>query len=182
MRTLLLLTACWLTSSVSAFAADRTVSAFSSLDGKHAVGVADSNADKDAQIDYFTQICPGYAGIEIIHEGGDLRSYLKIRKGKTVTTLNELPGVLPKEFAWEFPHVSAGLIEWRGTLKGDVFQPYAIIFRVSGSDSTAEKPVSKTCLVVASIAPDGTAKLIGSAMGKDENAKAAAMADKLKKG
>jgi hypothetical protein len=158
-------------------AADRVVTAFSSLNAKHALGVADSEHDKKAEIDYFTQLCPGYAGFEIIHEGGDLRSWLRIRKGKTQTALNGLPGILPKGFAWEFPSVTGELIEWRGVLNGDVFQPHAIIFRVSGSENEGAKPVTKSCLVVAALAPDGTAKLLGAFMGKDEDKKAAALAD-----
>lgn len=162
-------------------AEDRVVSAFSSLNAKHALGLTDSAADKNAEIDYFSRICPGYAGMELIHEGGDLRSWLKVRKGKKVTALDGLPAILPKEFAWEFPDVSGELVEWRGVLKGDVFQPHAIIFRVTGSDSTkGDKPVTRSCLVVASLAEDGTAKLIGAAMGKDEDKKAAALADKAK--
>jgi hypothetical protein len=162
-------------------AGDRVVSAFSSLNAKHAVGLTDSSTDKDAEIDSFSNICPGYAGMELIHEGGDLRSWLKVRKGKTVSTLDGLAQVLPKEFTWEFPAVSGELVEWRGVLKGDVFHPYAIIFRVTGSDSSkGNKPTSRTCLVVASLAEDGTAKLVGSVMGKDEDKKATALADKSK--
>ncbi len=162
-------------------AGDRVVSAFSSLNGKHAVGVTDSESDKDAQIDSFSNICPGFAGFELIHLGGDLRSWLKLRKGKTETELNGFLNLLPKECAWEFPSVTGELVEWRGVLKGEVFHPYAIIFRVSGSDSSkGDKPVTHSCLVVASIAADGTAKLVGAAMGKDEDKKAAALADKSK--
>lgn len=162
-------------------AQDRIVSAFSSLNVKHAVGLTDSAADKNAEIDYFSRICPGYAGIELIHEGGDLRSWLRVRKGKTVSKLDGLPDVLPKEGVWEFPFVSGDLVEWRGVLKGEVFHPCALIFRVTGSDSTkGPKPVSRSCLVVASVAEDGTAKLVGAVMGKDEDKKAAALADKSK--
>jgi hypothetical protein len=45
-------------------AADRVVSAFSSISPKHVLSFANSESDKNEEIDYFTQLCQGYAGYE----------------------------------------------------------------------------------------------------------------------
>src|SRR5512134_896536 len=85
--------------------------------------------------DSFTQTCPGRDGYEITHLGGDLRSWLRMKKGAldfdTMDKITLVPG--------SFPHVTGTKLEWRykeGKLLG-------WIFRMGANQEDKGKNVSK---------------------------------------
>lgn len=67
------------------------------------------------------------------------------------------------------------VVEWRGIKKGDVFTPYAIIYRVEAQDPEDYDKSYSTLLVIA--LNKGDAKLLGVAHGKNEDAEAKKLAD-----
>jgi hypothetical protein len=67
------------------------------------------------------------------------------------------------------------IVEWRGVLEGNVFTPFAIIYRVTAQDPEDHGKSLSTLLVIA--LNKGDAKLLGMAFGKNEDAEAKKLAD-----
>jgi len=63
----------------------------------------------------------------------------------------------------------------RGVLEGDVFTPFAIIYRVTAQDPEDHEKSRSTLLVIA--LNKGDAKLLGATFGKNEDAEAKKLAD-----
>ncbi len=160
-------------------AEEKIVSFYSSTNAKHVASISNSEREKDPEIDYFIDLCPGYGGYELVHSGSDLRSVVNIKFGDKISklfgdTMNQAPG--------QFAHKANDVVEWRGTLKGSHFVPHAIIYRFSGSTEPDDngKQLEKTNLIVVAL-NKGDAKVLGSLSGKDEGEKARQLADSVLK-
>jgi len=159
------------------YAQEKIVSFYSSTNTKHVASIANSEREKDPEIDYFIDLCPGYGGYELVHSGGDLRSLINIKFGKKVS---DLFGPTMNLAQGSFAHKSNDVVEWRGTLNGSHFVPHAIIYRLTGySEVDANgKQQEKTSLIVIAL-NKGDAKVLGSTKGKDEGEKARKLADSV---
>jgi hypothetical protein len=152
--------------------AGKITSFYSSTEAKRVAVISDSSLEKEPEIDHFKHLCPGYGGYELLHLGGDLRSWIEVRyQGKTsdlyAGTMNAGRG--------HFVHKINDTVEWRGTLDGDVFTPHAIIYRVSAQDAENVNKHHTTLVVIA--LNKGDAKILGTASGKNEDADARKLAD-----
>lgn len=168
---LLLLTLCI---SCTAVYAQAPVSEFTTTDPKKVRILEDSTREKNPEIDHFRHLCPGLGGYQVIHEGGDLRSWLNLKiNGRTTDlmsgTLTGLPG--------QFPSKANDVVQWRGLRKGDSFQPYAIIYRMRSS-TDEEKPKTIDTFVIIRLDKENS-KVVARVPGKDGNEKAEQVADKL---
>ncbi len=162
-------------SSVVAFS-NKVTSFYSSTNRKHVAVLESSEHLENPEIDYFVELCPGYGGYELLHQGGDGRSTVEVKYGEKVSdlyraTFKASPGT--------FSHVANDVVEWRGVVKGKSFIPHAIIYRYSGTVDE-EKQTQKSVLLVIAI-NKGDAKLLGACSGKDESQKARALADSILK-
>lgn len=152
--------------------AGKITSFYSSTDPKHVAVLSDSAQEKDAQIDHFEHLCPGYGGYELLHRSGDLRSWIDVRfQGKT----SDLHAATMNAGQGHFVHKQNHTIEWRGILKDTVFTPYAIIYRVNAQDPEHPDKSHSRLIVVA--LNRGQARILGTASGKNEEADAKHIAD-----
>ena len=103
--------------------------------------IESSDNDPEAQIDYFTEECPGKDGYRIFHEGGDLRSWIVIKQGNKV--IADLLQAVMQNAPGPFPYVSGKVMEWRSLGK----TPIAIIFRIAGTNETGAQTKSKLLVV-----------------------------------
>lgn len=154
--------------------AGKVTSFYSTTARKSVAVLQDSTLEEEPEIDHFKHLCPGYGGYELIHLGGDLRSAMEVKFGKTVSeiygeTMNHAPGM--------FAHKANDVVEWRGVLEGEHFVPHAIIYRLAGSVDQADGgQVTKTALIVVALR-QGKAAVLGAFSGDDEGEKARALAD-----
>lgn len=160
---------------VSAFAAEpKPASEFTTTDPKKVKILEDSALEKEPEIDHFKHLCPGLGGYQVIHEGGDLRSWINlIYKGNKTDlmsdTLRSCPG--------QFPAKANNVVQWRGYRKGDAFEPYAIIYRmISSADDEKQTPIET--LIVIKLDRENS-KVVGHVSAKEGNEKAEALADRL---
>lgn len=151
--------------------AGKVTSFYSSTAEKFTALVKSSEFEKEPEIDYFSAICPGYGGYELILQGGDARSWINVRyKGQTSDLY-----VKSMELArGGFPNKANDVVEWRGIVKDGDFKPYAIIYRIDAAND--EGVTDRTTLLVIAL-NEGKSQIIGSAHGKGEDAKAKAIAD-----
>jgi hypothetical protein len=158
-------------STVSAFAAPSSV--YTSVDPKDCVELSSSEYEANPEIDYFTSVCKGLPGYSISFDGGDARSWLKIRyNGSEPSSLAEGSG----ESVGQFPNVSSAKVEWRGNTVNGKFVPYAVIHRISGQDpEKIDKQLS--ALVVTKISTNGTCQQAMIKSSKTMNADARKAAD-----
>lgn len=148
--------------------AGKIVSFYSSTDPKHVAVLSDSALEKEPGIDHFVHLCPGYGGYELLHRSGDLRSWIDVRfQGKTSDLYNAGRG--------HFIHKADHVVEWRGVREGDVFTPFALIYRINAQDLENPDKTHTTLIVIA--LNKGDAKLLGTASGKNEDADAKKLAD-----
>lgn len=148
--------------------AGKIVSFYSSTDPKHVAVLSDSALEKEPGIDHFVHLCPGYGGYELLHRSGDLRSWIDVRfQGKTSDLYNAGRG--------HFIHKANHVVEWRGVREGDVFTPFALIYRINAQDLENPDKTHTTLIVIA--LNKGDAKLLGTASGKNEDADAKKLAD-----
>ena len=122
----------------------------------------------------FTGLFPGLGGYQLVHLSGDERSWINIRYGKTTVdlysaTMEKGPGA--------FPSKENDVVEWRGVEKDGRFTPYAIIYRLGGTDE--ERRLHKTRLIVIKLDRERSA-IIGYAEGANEDAQAKQIADKAR--
>ena len=148
---------------------------YSTTNPKSVAILEDSELEKEPEIDHFVHLCPGYGGYELLHESGDARSWINIKLGKSKSDLMSETFTTVKG---HFPFKANDVVEWRGMLKDDDFQPYAIIYRVTAQDPD-EAAKNFTRLVVIHL--DGAnSKVLGCTHGKNEDAEAKALADTVR--
>lgn len=174
-RTIQLIAAAMIACPVAApAAAAAPSSAFTTTDPKKVEILEDSSLDPNTEIDSFRHLCPGFGGYEVIHEGGDLRSWLNLRfKGRTTDlmsdTLDRCRG--------QFPSKANNVVQWRGFRTAKGFVPYAIIYRMASSAEDAKAGRMEDFII---IKLDGSkSRVAGSLPAKEGNAKAEALADRL---
>ena len=102
--------------------AQTPTSEFTTTDPSKVKILEDSLREKEPEIDHFKHLCPGLGGYHLIHEGGDLRSWINLEFGGRVTdlmsdTLSACRG--------QFPAKANHVVQWRGYRRGDTFVPYA---------------------------------------------------------
>ncbi|MHB1081991.1 MAG: hypothetical protein ACYC67_21555 [Prosthecobacter sp.] len=149
-------------------------SEFTTTDPKKVKILEDSSREKDPEIDHFRHLCPGLGGYQVIHEGGDLRSWINLMYDGSKTdlmndTLTACPG--------QFPAKANNVVQWRGFRKGGSFVPYAIIYRMMSS-ADDEKQTRLETLVIIKLDKDKST-VVGHVPAKEENEKAELLADKL---
>jgi len=151
----------------------KAMSEFTTTDPKKVNILEDSDREKDPPVDYFTHLCPGLGGYKVIHEGGDLRSWINLVYNGKMTdlmqdTLTSCPG--------QFPAKANDTVEWRGYHKGDKFAPYAIIYRMMSSADDDKQTRLETFVVVKL---DGeNSRVVGHVPAKEGVEKAEAIADR----
>jgi hypothetical protein len=90
--------------------------------------LSSSEDDPNAEIDYFTSVCPGREGFDVRLDGGDSRSWISLVKKGTSEFVAE--DISFGEYAGQFPNVAGSKLEWRYT-NG---QLTSLIVRMSGQD------------------------------------------------
>ena len=155
--------------------AQKVTSFYSSTNVKVVAVLSSSALEKEPEIDHFEHLCPGYGGYELLHRGGDARSWLDVRyRGKTsdlyVKTMAASGGT--------FPYKANDMVEWRGVLKERVFTPYAVIYRMQAQDPNEDEKSFSRLIVVA--LNQGNAKILGATSGANADAEAKKLADTVK--
>lgn len=163
-----------LSSAMLCAAEPKPDSEFTTTDPKKVKILEDSSREKNPEIDHFRHLCPGLGGYQVIHEGGDLRSWINLiyDSGKTDLmndTLSACPG--------QFPAKANNVVQWRGFRKGGSFISYAIIYRMMSSADDAKQTRLETLVI---IKLDGQkSRVVGHLDAKEGNEKAEILADKL---
>jgi hypothetical protein len=153
--------------------AQTPVSEFTTTNPAKVQILEDSSRDKDSEIDSFRHLCPGLGGYQVIHEGGDLRSWINLKfGGKTTDLMSETLSACPGQF----PAKANDIVQWRGYRRGDAFLPYAVIYRMRSS-SDDDKRHYETLIVIK--LDRQNSRVVGKVSGKDANEKAEKMADSL---
>jgi hypothetical protein len=152
----------------------KPTSEFTTTDPKKVKILEDSSKDKDAEMDSFQHLCPGLGGYQVIHEGGDLRSWINLKiNGQTTDLMTDTLAACPAQF----PHKANDVVQWRGFRKGDSFVPYAIIYRMTSNAEDQKRTRFETLII---IKLDGeNSKVVAHVPSKEGNEKAEAVADKL---
>jgi len=152
--------------------AGKITSFYSSTADKAVAVLSDSALEKEPEIDHFEHLCPGYGGYELFHRSGDARSWIDVRlNGKT----SDLYQATMQAGRGQFVYKQNDVVEWRGVLEGDVFTPFAIIYRVSAQDPGNTGKSNSSLIVVA--LNKGDARILGTLFGKNEDAEAKKLAD-----
>src|SRR6266480_2677520 len=152
----------------------KPTSEFTTTDPKKVKILSDSSQDKEAVMDSFQHLCPGLGGYQVIHEGGDLRSWINLKiNGKTTDLMTDTMAACPAQF----PAKANDVVQWRGLRKGKSFLPYAIIYRMKSTTDDQPQKRFETLII---IKLDGeNSKVVAHVSGKEGNEKAEAVADKL---
>ncbi|WP_395747217.1 hypothetical protein [Prosthecobacter sp.] len=149
-------------------------SEFTTTDPKKVKILEDSAREKEPEIDHFKHLCPGLAGYQVIHEGGDLRSWINlIYDGQKTDLMNDTLTACPGQF----PAKANNVVQWRGFRQGGRFVPYAIIYRMRSS-ADDEKQTPLETLVIIRLDKDKS-RVVGHLAAREGNEKAEALADKL---
>lgn len=152
--------------------AGEITSFYSSTESKVVAVLSDSALEKEPEIDHFEHLCPGYGGYELLHRSGDARSWIDVRFNGKISDL--YPATL-KAGRGHFVCKQNDIVEWRGVLEGNVFTPFAVIYRVTAQDPKDHEKARSTLIVIA--LNKGDAKIIGTAFGKNDDAEAKKLAD-----
>lgn len=158
-----------------AFAAEpKPASEFTTTDPKKVKILEDSSLEKEPEIDHFRHLCPGLGGYQVIHEGGDLRSWINlVYDGRKTDLMNDTLTACPGQF----PAKANDVVQWRGFRRGDAFVPYAVIFRMASSSDDEKQSILETLIVIK--LDKEKSRVVGHVAAKDGNSKAEALADKL---
>jgi len=149
-------------------------SEFTTTDPKKVKILEDSSRAKDPEIDYFTHLCPGLGGYQVVHEGGDSRSWINlIYDGQKTDLMNDTLSACPGQF----PAKANNVVQWRGFRQGGAFVPYAIIYRMMSNADDAKQTRLET-LVVIKLNKEKSS-VVGHVVAKEGNEKAEMLADKL---
>ena len=137
--------------------------------------LSSSENDPDAEIDYFTSVCPGRDGFDVRLDGGDSRSWLSLVTTGTEHFVAEYLGAHTAGF---FTYVIGSKVEWRYS-NGKLI---ALIIRMGGQDPE-DYTKSVTSLTVIRLDKNNpsaacTIKVINAQQAK-ANEKARAAADNL---
>ena len=152
--------------------AQKATSVYTSTALKDVKVLSSSELEKNPEIDHFEHLCKGKGGYELFHRSGDLRSWIDVRfKGTT----SDLYSATMQAGRGEFVAKQNNVVEWRGTMKGDVFSPYAIIYRIIAQDPEDFKKSNSTLVIIA--LNKGNSKILGTTHGKNEDAQAKKLAD-----
>jgi hypothetical protein len=152
----------------------KPVSEFTTTDPKKVKILEDSAREKNPEIDHFKHLCPGLGGYQVIHEGGDLRSWINLRiGGKTTDLMQATLAACPGQFPAKANHV----VQWRGYGAGKGFVPFAIIYRMTSSADDAKQTPIETLVVIK--LDKEKSRVVGHVPSKDGNVKAEEMADRL---
>ena len=152
----------------------KPTSEFTTTDPKKVKILEDSSQDKDAEMDSFQHLCPGLGGYQVIHEGGDLRSWINLKiNGQTTDLMTDTLAACPAQF----PHKANDVVQWRGFRKGDSFVPYAIIYRMKSNADDAKRTRLETLVIIK--LDEENSKVVAHVPSKEGNEKAEAVADKL---
>ena len=149
-------------------AEESPVSKYTSTEREKSVSFRDVRSEPGGG---FEGVFSGLGGYQLIHLAGDDRSWINVRHG------NETIDLYAATMEWgpgSFPHKANDVVEWRGLEKDGRFEPYAIIYRIAGSDETGR--VTKTRLVVIKLDKERSA-IIGYTEGENEDAAAKLLAD-----
>jgi len=162
----------WITLS-SLAAEPKPASEFTTTDPKKVKILEDSALEKEPEIDHFKHLCPGFGGYEVIHEGGDLRSWINLKYQDVSTdlmsdTLAACPG--------QFPSKANHVVQWRGFRRGDDFVPYAIIYRMMSDREEGGKPYET--LIIIKLAQDKS-RVVAHVSATEGNERAEQLADQL---
>ncbi|MEQ1861876.1 MAG: hypothetical protein ABMA13_18310 [Chthoniobacteraceae bacterium] len=150
----------------SALAEERVTSEYTSTAKKQSLSY---HAEKEG--DGFTMVCKGLGAYQLVYTGGDARSWVNIKHGKTVV---DLYGATMSAAGGRFPAKANDVVEWRGVHSRSGFQPYAIIYRITSNDEKTDRPFSRLLVIKL----DGArSEIVGYAQGSNEDAKAKALAD-----
>lgn len=152
--------------------AQKITSFYSSTEPKVVAVLSDSALEKEPEIDHFEHLCPGYGGYELFHRSGDARSWIDVRLGAKTSNLYQTTMQAGRGM---FVSKQNDIVEWRGVLEGDVFIPFAIIYRVSAQDPEDYEKRNSTLIVID--LNKGDAKILGTTHGKNEDAEAKKLAD-----
>ncbi len=175
-RARFLLTLAALVFSVPAFAAELPpASEFTTTDPKKVKILEDSSREKNPEIDHFRHLCPGFGGYKVIHEGGDLRSWINLEFGGKKTNLmnDTMMACQPGQFPAKANHV----VQWRGYRKPGGFAPYAVIYRMVASSDDDKQSLAETFII---IKLDGAnSRVVGHVRAKAGAEKAEDLADRL---
>ncbi len=150
------------------------VSEFTTTDPKKVKIVHDSAQEKEPEIDSFQHLCPGLGGYQVIHEGGDLRSWINLKfEGQTTDLMGDTLAACPGQF----PAKANDVVQWRGFRQAGKFVPYGIIYRMMSSKDDAKQTRLETFII---LKLDGAkSRMVGHVAAQEGNEKAEALADKL---
>jgi len=152
----------------------KPTSEFTTTDPKKVKILHDSSQEKDAEMDSFRHLCPGLGGYQVIHEGGDLRSWINLKiNGQTTDLMTDTLAACPAQF----PHKANDVVQWRGFRKGNSFVPYAIIYRMT-SNADDQKRTRFETLIIIKLDKENS-KVVAHVPSREGNEKAEAVADKL---
>ena len=155
------------------FAGDQPVSKFTKTDQKSAVRF---HRERDDPSD-FRGLYRGFGDYDLEFLGGDERSWINIKFGKTVVDLRDATMELGAGIGF-LPHKANDVVEWRGIEQDGKFVPYAVIYRIVGLTENGQR--DKTRLVVIKL--DGQrSRIIGHADGESAQEEAERIADVAKK-
>ena len=144
------------------------------VDPKKVTIVEDSSREKDPEIDHFQHLCPGLGGYEVIHEGGDLRSWINLKfKGRTT----DLAGDTLSACRGMFPAKANDVVQWRGFRTSQGFAPYAVIYRMKSVADDAQQTRQENFIIIK--LDGGDSKVVASIPAGDGNDAAEATADRL---
>src|SRR5262249_4455762 len=115
-------------------AGENPVSKFTSTAQKNA---AKFHREKDDPSD-FHGLYRGFAGYDLEFVGGDERSWINIRFGKSTVDLRDATMNLGGGIGF-FPHKANDVVEWRGIETGGQFIPYAVIYRIVGLNENGQR-------------------------------------------
>ena len=117
--------------------------------------------------------CRGFGGYTVLVVGDDDRSWIEVKYGATISDLYE--GTM-EAAPGSFPNKANNTAEWRGVRRDGAFRPYALIYRLSGTNDAGK---SRTRLIVIKL-NRGRSSVIGFAEGAGEDARAKRLADSVR--
>ncbi len=159
---------------ITAAAEPKPESEFTTTDPKKVKIIHDTALEKNPEIDSFEHLCPGLGGYQVIHEGGDLRSWINLKfKGSKTDLMHDTLIACPGQF----PAKANNVVQWRGFRQGGTFMPYAIIYRMMSSKDD-EKQTRLETLIIIKLDKEKS-RVAGHLSAKEGNEKAEALADKL---
>jgi hypothetical protein len=169
LRRVLLLDAVLIVASAVALAGEQPVSKFTKTDQKSAVKF---HREKDDPSE-FEGLFRGFGGYDLAFVGGDERSWINIKFGKSVVDLREATMDLGVGIGF-FPHKANDTVEWRGVERDGSFVPYAVIYRIVAVDEKGKR--GKTRLVVIKLNKERS-RIVGHADEPNAQAEAERIAD-----